>query len=117
MADTINKIITTALKPFNLPVADRLYEGNKDEYFYFVLADDTEGDAGDDLPQAYVASMQIHYCCPWTKNYSPMRRSIRDALIRAGFTAPSVQDVSVDSDRVRHLVFECDTENEYDMEV
>lgn len=116
MAKTVNKKITDALKPFGLPVADRLYEGTRDEFFYFILADDAEEDAGDDMPEAYVSYMQIHYCCPWTKNYSAMRKEVRAALLAAGFTAPSVTDASVDGDRIRHLVFECSIENDYDME-
>lgn len=114
--DSVSKIITTALKPFNLPVAENLYEGKKDEYFTFNYADDSAEDTGDDEAQAYVAYMQIHYICPMDKSYLQKKKLIRRALISAGFTPPSVQDVTDTADRLRHLVFECEIENEYEME-
>ena len=117
MADSVNKIIVSALRSFNLPVAENLYEGKANEYFYYNFADDALGDSGDDLPQAYVAYLQIHYVCPMSKSYADMKRRIRKALVDAGFTAPEVTDASDTTDRLRHLVFECSIENEYDMEV
>jgi hypothetical protein len=116
VADNVNKIIIAALKPFGLPVAENIYEGTKKEYFTFNYADDAVGDMGDDVPQAYVAYMQIHYFCPLEKSYADMKRRIRKALIAAGFTPPEVVDASDLADRTRHLVFECDIENEYELE-
>ena len=116
MADSVNKIITAALKPFGLPVAENLYEGTKKEYITYNYADDAVGDMGDDVPQAYVAYMQVHYFCPLDKSYADMKRRIRKALINAGFTPPEVVDASDLADRTRHLVFECDIENEYELE-
>jgi hypothetical protein len=49
-------------------------------------------------------------------SYADMKRSIRRALIGAGFTPPSVVDASDTADRTRHLVFECEIENEFEME-
>ena len=116
MADSVNKIIVTALRPFGLPVAENLYTGTGKEYFTYNYADDSVGDLGDDLPQAYVASMQIHYFCPLNNSYAGMKRRIRAALVAAGFTPPTVTDASDTTDKIRHLVFECGIENEYDLE-
>ena len=113
MSDSVNKIIVTALRPFGIPVAERLYMGKGNEYFVYVLADDNVGDSGDDTAQAYVSYMQIHYICPLNKSYTDMKRQIRRALLGAGFTPPDVTDVS---DTERHLVFECSIENEYELE-
>jgi hypothetical protein len=122
MAESINKLIVAALAPFGLPVAENLYRGKKDTYFVYYIADDAVADAGDDTAQAYVAFMQIHYISPMDEKYTDIRRRIRKALVDAGFTPPSITDVSdltsqVESERVRHLVFETSIENEYDMEV
>ena len=116
MADNVNKIIISALRPFGLPIAENLYTGTGKEYFTFNFADDSAGDLGDDEPQAYVAYVQIHYFCPLNASYADMKRRIRAALVSAGFSAPSVTDASDLDERVRHLVFECDIENEYDLE-
>ena len=113
MSDSVNKIIVSALRPFGLPIADTLYKGEKDEYFVYVLADDAVGDTGDDIAQAYVSYMQIHYICPLAKSYTDMKRRIRRALEDADFTSPKVTDASGTE---RHLVFECNIENKYEME-
>ena len=116
MANSMNKIVVAALSGFKLPVAENIYEGTAASYFVYNYADDILADAGDDDPQAYVASMQIHYICPLQQSYSDMKRRIRKALIDAGFTPPEVTDASDTADRTRHLVFECEMENIYDLE-
>lgn len=116
MADTVNKMIVSALRPFDLPIAETLYEGSAKEFFAYSIALDFVADTGDDLPQAYVASIQVHYICPWEKPYADMRRRIRKALICAGATPPSIADASDPAERIRHLVFEFELENDYDLE-
>lgn len=116
MSDSVNKIIVRTLRQFDLPVSDSLYEGTKDEYFTYVLTEDSAEDMGDDLPMAYVTDVQIHYICPWTKSYSEMKRQIRAALVQAGFSPPEVSDYSDSKERIRHLIFECNIENEFDLE-
>ena len=117
MSDSVSKILVSALSTFKLPVADTLYEGADDEYFVFNFADDNAEDFGDNDVQGYVAYLQIHYICPFNVSYSDMKRKIRNRLIKAGFTPPEVIDVSDPTDRIRHLVFECNIENAYDLEV
>ena len=115
--DPIQKKIIDALKPFGLPISETLYEGTEKEFFSYVISLDTAADHGDNRPQAYVASIQVHYVCPWNDIYADMKRLIRKALIFAGCTAPEVVDMSDPKDRIRHLIFECELENEYDLEV
>lgn len=121
-AESVNSLIVEALSPFGLPIADRLYLGEKDEYFVYVLTNDQVADSGDDTAQAYVAYIQVHYICPLSKSYANMRRQIRRALVDSGFSPPEIFDVSdltaeAEAERVRHLVFETDIENDFDMEV
>ena len=117
MADTVNKIIVTALRSLGLPIAERLYEGEKTEYITFNFADDQGLDFGDDVPGADVAYMQVHYFCPYSKDYKSIKRQIRQMLQNAGFTWPEVTDASDDSERIRHFVYECEIENTYELEV
>ena len=116
MAENINKRIVTALQPFGLEIAESLYEGDADEYFFYAITLDKVGDSGDDVPQAYVADVQIHYVCPFEKSYADMLKQIRRALIDADFVGLSVVDRSEVKERIRHLVIECETEDEYAME-
>lgn len=111
----IAQLITGALSSLNLPMAERLYEGDSDEYITFNLADDIGADYGDNDPGTNTVFMQIHYVCPWPKDYYPIRRQIRKLLHEAGFTWPEVTDVSDASTRMRHFVFECSIDNDYDL--
>ena len=115
--DPIQKKIVDALQPFGLPISETLYEGKAPEFFSYNIALDFAADHGDNLPQAYVASIQVHYVCPWEKLYFDMKKRIRKALLSIGCTAPEVVDMSDKTDRIRHLIFECELENEYDLEV
>lgn len=116
MADTVNKMIVSALRPFDLPIAEALYEGSAKEFFTYNIALDFVADTGDDLPQAYVASIQVHYICPWEQSYTEMKERIRKRLICAGATPPDVKDVSDPPERIRHLVFEFELINDYALE-
>lgn len=113
---TVNEIIVSALRPFGLPIAENLYEGKEKEYFTYNFADDRGADFGDNKPNADVAYMQVHYICPLKKSYADMRRQIRQALTDAGATWAQVTDLSDLSERLRHLVFEFEIENNYEVE-
>ena len=116
MGRSVQEQILAALKPFGIPIAENLYEGTATEFFSYNIALDSAADHGDNLPQAYVASIQVHYVCPWNEPYQDMKRLIRKALLFAGCTAPEVADMSDTKDRIRHLIFECEIENDYDLE-
>lgn len=113
----LNRRIVSALSSFGLPIAETLYEGTAPSYFVYSIVYDVAGDTGDDVPQTYVATVQIHYICgALNASYAVMRRRIRQALVDAGFTAPEVTDMSDIKDKIRRLVFECEIENNYDIE-
>ena len=46
-----------------------------------------------------------------------MKRRIIQTLLAAGFTAPEVTDMSDEAEKIRRLVFECEIENNYNLEV
>ena len=116
MAKTVNEIIVTALQSLDLPVVERLYEGKKKEYITFNYADDRAEDFGDDSPHADVAYMQVHYICTWDTDFDATKRKIRQLLFDAGFSWPEVTDASDDYEKVRHFVYECWIENDYELE-
>ena len=74
---------------------------------------------GDDAPNAVVHSIQVHLFMPANKNFFAIQNSIRNALFEDGFTYPEVT-VLVDeittansgTSKLRHIVFECETEDE-----
>ena len=116
MSQSVNAIIVRALSSFSLPVAENLYEGKNAEYFTYNFADDRGADFGDNAPQADIAYMQVHYICPLHQSYAEMKKRIRQALVDAGATWPEVTDASDMAERLRHLVFEFEIENHYEVE-
>lgn len=112
---TVNEIIIKALEPFGIPVKPDFYNGPEPKYFTFNYADDRGADYGDNMPLSAVVYMQIHYFCPMTEDYLYAKKKIRKALFNAGFTYPSVTDATIAEDEIRHLVFECDIENGYEL--
>lgn len=109
---TVNEKIINALKQFGIPVFPDFFDGDAPEYFTFNYADDRPADFGDDIPLHIVAYMQIHYFCGMDKDYLSIKKKIRKALFDAGFTYPEVTDATIVEDGIRHLVFECEIENE-----
>lgn len=107
---TVNEKIVQALEPFGIPIRADFYGGGEKEYFTFNYADDRAADYGDDAPQHVVASMQIHWFLPRNKDYLKLKKKIRNALFRAGFTYPEVTVIT--EKNIRHVVFECEIEDE-----
>lgn len=113
---TVNEKIIQALSPFGLKVTPDFYGDGAEEYFTFNYADDRASDFGDNEPIHVVAYMQIHYFCPVKKDYLKLKKEVRKALMNAGFSYPVVTDATSAGDEERHLVFECDIENEDELE-
>lgn len=111
---TVNEKIIEALSSVGVPVTPDFNGGGKQEYITFNFADDRAVEFGDDAPLFDVAYMQIHYFLPSEKNYRETKKRIRKLLFDAGFTFPDVTEVT--EGKKRHLVFECEIENEYEME-
>lgn len=112
---TVNEKIIQALTPLDIPVTADFYGGGEEEYITFNYADDRGGDFGDNAPLHAVAYMQIHYFAPMEKNYLSIKKRIRKALFTTGFTYPDVTDATLTGEGIRHLVFECNIENESEL--
>ena len=113
---TVNEKIIQALKPFGIPVVADFSGGGEKEYITFNYASDEAALSGDDGPMEVVASMQIHYFLPMDRDYLSIKKKIRKALFSAGFTYPSVEHLTEPEGNIRHLVFECETENDDELE-
>lgn len=111
---TVNEIIINALSPFGLSIDPNFDGGGKEEYITFNYADDTGECFADDAPTCVVAYMQIHYFLPIEKNYLQKKKELRNALFDAGFTYPEVTVLT--EGKTRHIIFECEIENEDEME-
>ncbi len=114
---TINEKIKNALEGFELPVTTDFFGGGEEEYVTFNYADDRAVAFADDAPILAEADMQIHYFLPADKNYLEAKKGMRKALFEAGFTYPEVAEFVEPDSNVRHIVFECKIENDYEMEV
>jgi hypothetical protein len=99
----LDERIRTALSGICDVVVPQVYTGDAQEYIVFnyseyplVFADDT--------PQSIGYSVQVHLFMPLKVNPNTKKESIKTALFSAGFTYPSIQDVT--DDEGQHYVFE-----------
>lgn len=113
---TVNEKIIQALQPFDIPVVTDFFGGKQKEYFTFNYAADHAVLFGDNAPMEVLADVQIHYFLPMRKDYLEIKKAIRRALLEAGFTFPAVTSLVEPDGEIRHLIFECEIENEYEME-
>lgn len=113
---TVNEKIIQALEALKIPVTSDFFGGKQEEYITFNYADDRAVFSADDGPEEDVAYMQIHYFLPAGKDYLENKRKIRKALLKAGFTYPDATVLMEPDNRTRHIIFECEIENDYEME-
>lgn len=99
-----NAILKAALKEID-PVEADTYEGEKDEYITFGYGS-IPADFGDDEADAERLLVTVHLYAPAGRNVLTKRRAIKAALVAAGTTFPSYENLS---DRNgQHHVFECE---------
>ncbi|HCT91096.1 MAG TPA: phage tail protein [Lachnospiraceae bacterium] len=113
---TVNEKIKNALAGFGIPVTTDFFGGGEEEYVTFNYADDRAVAFADDAPLLVAADMQIHYFLPADKDCLEAKRGMRKALFRAGFTYPEVTEFVEPDSNVRHIIFECRIENDYELE-
>lgn len=113
---TVNQIIISAMQPFGLPVTADFFGGGNKEYITFNYVTDQGAVFADDIPTEDVLSVQIHYFLPASKDYLENKKEMRRALLAAGFTYPEVTVMMEPGNEIRHIIFECEIENDYEME-
>ena len=113
---TVNARIREALGFLSIPVTADFFGDGETEYITFNYVTDQGILYADNEAVADVAKMQIHYFLPATKNYLENKKKIRKALQEAGFTWPDVTVLMEPDQKTRHLTFECEIENEEELE-
>ena len=115
--------IQNIAKSLNIPAYPDSYTGKDsarpERWLTYNFAANNGDLYGDDAPNAVVHSIQVHLFMPANKNFFAIQNSIRQALFDDGFTYPEVT-VLVDeittansgTSKLRHIVFECETEDE-----
>lgn len=104
----IDEIIRTAVTPTVstcLPYVMDDGDSHSTEYCTFNYAEYPDLFAESKANAIYYI-VQIHYFCPRKTNPNEKKRQLRNALINAGFTTPSIINAS-DKDG-QHFVFECE---------
>lgn len=109
---SVNQKIMAVLKPFGYPCVPDFYTGKENHYFVFQTVDELGADFGDGAPSHCVLFLQIHYFLPLTENYIREKNKIREALFQAGFTYPEITMLTEPENNIRHIVFECEIEEE-----
>lgn len=104
--------VRTALSGLDIPVSEDFFGGSETEYLTFTLTDDKGAVFADDGPVRGVIQLKVHYFLPAAKNYTQNKRLIRTALYNAGATWPEVTALTEEDGKTRHLVFECELEDD-----
>jgi hypothetical protein len=99
--------IKTALTGICDVIVPQVYTGDATEYIVFNYSEYPLAFA-DDAPQSIGYSVQVHLFMPLKANPNTKKEQIKNALFEAGFTYPSIQDVT--DDEGQHYVLECEFE-------
>ena len=86
--------------------------GTLDRWVTYNTADDRGALFGGDGAQENVLSLQIHVYLPEHEDYLDLKKRIRKSLSDADFTWPVITVETEEEHRVRHIIFECDIEEE-----
>jgi hypothetical protein len=89
-------------------VVPQVYTGTATEYIVFNYSEYPLVFA-DDEPQSIGYSVQVHLFVPLKANPHTKKEQIKNALFEAGFTYPSIQDVT--DEEGQHYVFEFEYED------
>lgn len=96
--------IRTALTGICDIIVPQVYTGDTQEYIVFNYSE-YPLEFADNAPQSIGYSVQVHYFCPLKKNPNAIKDDIQNSLFTAGFSYPSIQDVT--DEEGQHYVFSC----------
>lgn len=106
---TFEKIVQ-AIEKFHYPYAPDVYTGGDERYFTYNYVTDKGAIWGDNGAEAVTADIQLHFFLPAADNFIKIKKEIRNALTEAGFTFPEITVLKEED--TRHIVFECEIEEE-----
>ena len=96
--------IRAAVSPIVPEVQAGVYTGSAEEFCAFVVTEVPMG-FGNDRHHATRGLVQLNWHLPYEADPTEKKRQLRRAIIDAGFTAPTVEDTTVDT-MERRLTFE-----------
>ena len=99
----LDERIRTALDGVCDVIVPQVYTGDAQEYIVFNYSE-YPLEFADDAPQTVGYSIQVHLFLPLKVNPNTKKESIKTALFSAGFSYPSIQDVT--DNEGQHYVFE-----------
>ena len=88
-------------------IVPQVYTGTATEYIVFNYSE-YPLEFADNAPHTVGYSIQVHLFVPLKANPNTMKTSIQNALFTAGFSYPSIQDVT--DDEGQHYVFQTEFE-------
>ena len=95
--------IRTALTGICDFIVPQVYTGDAQEYIVFNYSE-YPLEFADNAPQSIGYSVQVHYFCPLKKNPNAIKDDIQNSLFTAGFSYPSIRDVT--DEEGQHYVFQ-----------
>ena len=114
---TLYQKIDEALSSLGIPIEEDFFGDGQTEYITFTLTRDSAAVMADGEPAYETALLAIHWFLPRSKEYADTQKKIRRLLLDADFTWPTVTVIVEPDNKTRHIVFECEVENDDEMEV
>ncbi len=99
----LDERIRTALDGICGVIVPQVYTGTATEYIVFNYSE-YPLEFADNAPHTVGYSVQVHLFMPLKANPNTMKDSIQNALFTAGFSYPSIQDVT--DEEGQHYVFQ-----------
>lgn len=99
---TVDQRIRAALADICDVIKPNVYTGDATEYIVYNYSE-YPLEFADNAPQSIGYSVQVHYFCPLGKNPNTIKDNIQNSLFTAGFSYPSIQDVT--DEEGQHYVF------------
>lgn len=94
-----------AVTPIVPELAEDEYTGESSIFCTYNITENPIGH-GNNRPHAIQYLIQLHLHLPFADNAATMKKSLRQAIIAANFTAPTVETVEATVLEGRHIVFE-----------
>lgn len=104
----VNKIVINAVTPYVPACVYGAYTGTNPIYCYFLLPKTETIVNGDNDAVVDSVPLQLHLFCSHEVNFSTLRKQIKLALKKAGFTKPNVTCLFETDTKLNHIIFECD---------
>lgn len=102
-----------AIRQTGYDMEQDIYTGKADRYVVYNIAAESPSGFADDMPLSDTLHFQVHIFLPRKIDYQPVQKKLRDLLLKAGFSYPSVGLNMVEKETgIRHICLETNIESE-----